>query len=92
MFDAWNAGRGEADARQAAATAVRKAVDRHPGIPAQKYLLAHHRDDPAWRAVRPPMVALSDDAGNDLLARLADTEFDGARLAVSFSRSETTSV
>ena len=82
VFDAWSAGRGDADARQAAATAVRRAIDRHPGIPAQKYLIARHRHDPAWRTVRPPMVALSDDAGNDLLDALAGTEFDGARLSV----------
>ena len=92
VFDAWIEDRGDADAKQAAATAVRKAVDRHPGIPAQKFLLAHHRNDPAWRAVRPPMVALSDDAGSDLLAGLADTEFDGSRLAVQFARSEAASV
>lgn len=82
VFDAWSAGRDDADARQAAATAVRRAIDRHPGIPAQKYLIAHHRNDPAWRTVRPPMVALSDAAGSDLLDALADTEFDGARLSV----------
>ena len=82
VFDAWDAGRDDADARQAAATAVRRAIDRHPGIPAQKYLIAHHRDDPPWRAVRPPMTALADDAGRDLLGALSDTEFDGAGLAV----------
>ena len=82
VFDAWNAGRDEADARQAAATEVRRAIDRHPGIPAQKYLIAHHRNDPAWRAVRPPMTALPDDAGDDLLGALSDTEFDGTRLAI----------
>ena len=82
VFDAWNAGRDDADAKQAAATEVRHAVDRHPGIPAQKFLLAHYRNDPAWRAVRPPMLALADDAGRDLLAGLAATEFDGARLTV----------
>ena len=80
VFDAWEPGRGDPDARQAAATAIRRAVDRHPGIPAQKYLIAHHRNDPAWRAVRPPMVALPDDAGRALLHGLAGTEFDGARL------------
>lgn len=92
VFDAWIEDGGDADAKQAAATAVRKAVDRHPGIPAQKFLLAHHRNDPAWRAVRPPMVALSDDAGSDLLAGLAGTEFDGSRLAVQFARAEAASV
>ena len=84
VFDAWSEGRDAtdtADAAQAAATAVRRAIDRHPGIPAQKYLIAHHRNDPAWRAVRPPMTALTDDAGRDLLDALAGTELDGARLA-----------
>ena len=82
VFDAWRAGRDGAGARQAAATAVRHAIDRHPGIPAQKYLIARHRNDPAWRAVRPPMTALADDAGRDLLEALSATEFDGDRLAV----------
>ena len=82
VFDAWNAGDDGADTRQAAATAIRRAIDRHPGIPAQKFLIARHRSDPAWRAVRPPMIALPDDAGDDLLAALSDTEFDGTRLAV----------
>ena len=83
VFDAWNDGHEGADAKQEAATAIRRAIDRHPGIPAQKYLIAHYRSDPAWRAVRPPMVALADDAGRDLLDALAGTEFDGARLAGS---------
>ena len=82
VFDAWNAGSDDADARQAAATTVRRAIDRHPGIPAQKYLIAQHRDDPAWRTVRPPMTPLTDDSGRDLLGALSDTEFDGARLAI----------
>ena len=80
IFDAWEGGQGDPDAKQAAATAIRRAIDRHPGIPAQKYLISHYRDDPAWRTVRPPLVALDDGAGRDLLAALADTEFDGARL------------
>ena len=80
VFDAWESGHGDPDARQAAATTIRRVIDRHPGIPAQKYLLAHHRNDPAWRAVRPPMVALADGDGRALLDGLAETEFDGARL------------
>ena len=78
IFDAWESGHGDPDARQAAATAIRHAIDRYPGIPAQKYLIAHHRNDPGWRTVRPPLVALDDGAGRDLLATLADTEFDGS--------------
>ena len=80
IFDAWKDGCDGADAKQAAATAVRRAIERHPGIPAQKFLVAHHRRDPAWRAVRPPMVALTDDSGRDLLQALEETEFEGARL------------
>ena len=82
IFDAWNDGNDAADAMQEAATSVRRAIDRHPGIPAQKYLIAHYRNDPAWRAVRPPMTNLTDDAGRDLLDGLAGTAFDGARLSV----------
>ena len=82
IFDAWNDGNDAADAMQEAATSVRRAIDRHPGIPAQKYLIAHYRNDPEWRAVRPPMTDLTDDAGRDLLDGLADTAFDGACLAV----------
>ena len=78
VFDAWESGHGDPDARQAAATTIRRVIDRYPGIPAQKYLIAHYRNDPAWRTVRPPLVALDDGAGRDLLATLADTEFDGA--------------
>ena len=80
VFDAWSAGLDDADTSQAAAIAIRRAIDRHPGIPAQKFLIAHHRNDPAWRAVRPPMTDLTDDAGRDLLDALSDTEFDGSRL------------
>ena len=83
IFDAWNEGRSDADAKQAAATAVRRAIERHPGIPAQKFLVAHHRRDPAWRAVRPPMVALAEEAGRKLLQALEETEFEGARLAAA---------
>ena len=81
VFDAWSDGRDAADAKQEAATAIRRAIDRHPGIPAQKFLIAHYRDDPAWRTVRPPMTALTGDAGRDLLDGLADTQFDPALLA-----------
>ena len=80
IFDAWEGGHGDPDAKQAAATAIRRAIDRYPGIPAQKYLIAHYRDDPAWRTVRPPLTALADDAGRALLDALAGTGFDGARL------------
>ena len=80
IFDAWESGHGDPDGRQAAATAIRRAIDRYPGIPAQKYLIAHYRKDPRWCAVRPPLTALDEDAGRALLDALAGMEFDGARL------------
>ena len=83
VFDAWKDDRGDADAAQASATAVRRAIERYAGIPAQKFLVAHHRNDPAWQVVRPPMVALTDDAGRELLQALEETEFDGSRLATA---------
>jgi len=82
VFDAWSVGHEDADTRQTAATTIRRAIDRHPGIPAQKFLIARYRNDPAWRAVRPPMTALDDEAGRDLLDALSTTEFDGAHLAI----------
>ena len=81
IFDAWESGYGDPGAKQAAATAIRRAIDQYPGIPAQKYLIAHYRDDPAWRAVRPPLVALTGGEGRALIDTLVDTGFDGARLA-----------
>ena len=83
VFDAWHAGHGDADAKQTAATTIRGIIDRFPGIPAQKHLLARYRADPAWRAVRPPMVALTDEEGRSLGDALAEAGFDGTSLALA---------
>jgi 4-hydroxy-tetrahydrodipicolinate synthase len=48
----------QADALQAAATALRRAMQAYPMVPALKRVIAHFRDDPAWAAVRPPLTAL----------------------------------
>jgi len=39
-------------------------------IPAQKWVLAHQTSEPRWKIVRPPLTALSDEKGKELLARL----------------------
>ncbi len=84
IFDAFRAGReGEADERQAQATAIRRAIDGFPGIPAQKWLIARFRRDPAWRNPRPPLSALGEDEGEALLEALSATDFDGSRLAAT---------
>ena len=44
-------------------------------VPALKLMAAHHRTDPAWSRVRPPLVALDAAAGDALLAALADQGF-----------------
>ncbi|MBF2759889.1 MAG: dihydrodipicolinate synthase family protein [Ectothiorhodospiraceae bacterium AqS1] len=83
IFDAHLARReDEADERQANATAIRRAIDRFPGIPAQKWLIARFRKDPAWRNPRPPLLALDDDEGDVLLEALSTTGFDGSRLVL----------
>lgn len=84
IFDAHRGGReDEADERQAEATAIRRAIDRFPGIPAQKWLIARFRKDPAWRNPRPPLLALDEDEGKTLLEALSTTAFDGSRIAMT---------
>lgn len=57
----------------AAPTALAGLVDAvcaHPVVPAVKALVAHHRQDPAWAAVRPPLLPLAAPAAAALAARL----------------------
>lgn len=62
VFDLFQSGQGgPAEAAQAQVTAVRRAVEGGPLIPAIKALLARRLDDPAWRRVRPPLCSLADD-------------------------------
>ena len=69
-FDAWATGSAQAEAAQTAITAVRVALDRQPMVAGLKWLAARRYEDQGWRRVRPPMVALDDAAGADLLAGL----------------------
>lgn len=66
---------GDADARQAALDAVRAAFQRRPMIAAMKAAIAHWSGDPAWAAVRPPLVALEEAQRAALLADLAGLGF-----------------
>ena len=56
--------------------AVRAIVQDYPMIPALKAIVASFRRDEHWRSVRPPLVALSDEASSQMMARLAETGFD----------------
>ena len=69
--DTWQA--KDADARQAAITALRKAIQAFPMIPALKALIAHYRGDPAWARVRPPFVELGAAEAEKVVRTLADT-------------------
>jgi 4-hydroxy-tetrahydrodipicolinate synthase len=60
----------KADALQAAASAIRKAVQQRPLIPALKAIISHYRDDPLWAAPRPPLIALDDQAADALISEL----------------------
>jgi 4-hydroxy-tetrahydrodipicolinate synthase len=65
----------QADALQADATALRKAMQAYPMVPALKRVVAHFHNDPAWAAVRPPLVPLDTAQSGALLADLARLGF-----------------
>ncbi|MDX1594201.1 MAG: dihydrodipicolinate synthase family protein [Gammaproteobacteria bacterium] len=56
----------DADALQASATAIRRAIEAYPMIPAVKALLARIHGTPGWQRVRPPLVALDEAAATPL--------------------------
>ena len=75
VWDAFGAGDADVAALQAGIDAMRRVIEAHPLVPALKLIAAHHRADPAWSRVRPPLVALDAAAGDVLLAELADLGF-----------------
>lgn len=66
VFANWEA--PDADARQEAITAFRRAIAKFPMIPALKAVIGLRTDDPEWGRMRPPLMRLDDAA----LAGLAD--------------------
>jgi 4-hydroxy-tetrahydrodipicolinate synthase len=68
VYDNW---RGpQADALQAEITTLRNALQAYPMVPALKRVVAHYHKDPAWAAVRPPLVPLSQAQSAALIADL----------------------
>ncbi|HEX5452949.1 MAG TPA: dihydrodipicolinate synthase family protein [Stellaceae bacterium] len=65
----------DADRLQAEITTVRKTIQAYPMVPALKRIVAHFHNDPAWAAVRPPMVPLAEAQSRALLADLAKVGF-----------------
>jgi 4-hydroxy-tetrahydrodipicolinate synthase len=56
VYDNWQ--NADAQRLQDGITALRKAIQAYPMIPALKAVIAHYRRDPEWAAVRPPFVPL----------------------------------
>jgi 4-hydroxy-tetrahydrodipicolinate synthase len=59
-----------AEALQAEATALRRAMQAYPMVPALKRVVAHFHNDPGWAAVRPPLTALGPAQSATLIADL----------------------
>ncbi len=55
-------------------TAIRGAFEKHPLIPALKYVLAARTGSSSWNTVRPPLSPLSDEAGRALLTAIEAVE------------------
>lgn len=64
------AGTPEGDRLQEQIRAYRQPFQEMGAIPAQKWVLSHQTGEPRWKIVRPPLTALSDAKGKELLARL----------------------
>ena len=73
VYDNW---RGpQADALQAEVTTLRQALQAYPMVPALKRIVAHYHNDPAWAAVRPPLVPLDEAQSASLIADLGKLGF-----------------
>ena len=73
VYDNW---RGpHAEALQAEITTLRKALQAYPMVPALKRVVAHFHNDPAWAAVRPPMLPLDPAQSAALIADLGNLGF-----------------
>ena len=57
VYDNWRS--ADADRLQGDITALRKAIQAYPMIPALKAIIAHYRQDPTWARLRPPFTDLS---------------------------------
>ena len=62
----------DADKLQAGITALRKAIQAFPMIPALKALVAHYREDAGLGKMRPPFTALPAAEADKLIRTLAD--------------------
>ncbi len=64
-----------AETAQQHATAVRLMLQAYGAIPAMKEAMAHHTGNTGWRNMRPPMVAMTQDAALKLAGEMAALGF-----------------
>jgi len=70
VYDSWKT--PEAERLQAGITALRKALQAYPMIPALKAVIAHYRRDPGWATVRPPFAPLPGAEAEKAIRTLAE--------------------
>jgi len=68
LYDNWRS--PQAAALQAEITTLRNTLQAYPMVPALKRVVAHYHNDPAWAAVRPPLVPLDAMQSRGLIADL----------------------
>lgn len=71
VYDNWQ--KPAADGLQAGISAVRKAIQSYPMIPALKALVAHYRQDPEWAQLRPPFTELPEAEAAKVVRELSDS-------------------
>src|SRR6516164_737409 len=73
LYENW---RGpQAEALQAEITTLRKGLQAYPMVPALKRIVAHFHNDPAWAAVRPPLLPLDPAQSAALISDLGKLGF-----------------
>jgi 4-hydroxy-tetrahydrodipicolinate synthase len=82
VYDRWQ--QPDAKELQDGITALRKAIQAYPMIPALKALIAHYRQDPGWAKMRPPFTELPASEAASAIRTLAEAHgfrLDFARAA-----------
>jgi 4-hydroxy-tetrahydrodipicolinate synthase len=74
LYQEWQS--GDAEVLQAGLDEIRAVAMAFPMIPGLKATVAHFSDDPPWRTVRPPLLALDNDQRNALIEALLQKGFN----------------
>jgi 4-hydroxy-tetrahydrodipicolinate synthase len=74
LIDSWRS--PDADAQQQKLSALRATVQKFPMVPANKAILARIHGVSHWSVVRPPLVALTDEATRQLFDAVAAQGFE----------------